>query len=203
MKNLYLLKRTAAALGLFAAVSGGAYAVDPGFPAPVGDSSLVPSQRPAGPRVRRRLHAHRGRGGRLATAWSTSATSPSPRSARTRRASSGRPATSGSTTPRPARPPSSAVPRACPTALKFDRDGNMIAAHGRRLRRPHADQDRHEDRPELHHRRAVRWQAVQRAQRRHHRRKGPHVLHRPALSRPRADLGQTVSPPTGSIRTAR
>ncbi len=38
-----LLKRTAAALGMFAALSGAAYAVDPGFPAPVGDASLVPA----------------------------------------------------------------------------------------------------------------------------------------------------------------
>jgi gluconolactonase len=43
MKSLYLLKRTAAALGMFAAVSGAAYAVDPGFPAPIGDRSLVPA----------------------------------------------------------------------------------------------------------------------------------------------------------------
>jgi len=43
MKNLYLLKRTAAALGVFVVVSSAAYAADPGFPAPTGDRSLVPS----------------------------------------------------------------------------------------------------------------------------------------------------------------
>ena len=43
MKNLHLMKRTAAALGMFVAVSGAAYAADPGFPAPTGDRSLVPS----------------------------------------------------------------------------------------------------------------------------------------------------------------
>ena len=42
MKSIYLVKRMAAALGMLVAV-GAAYAADAGFPAPVGDSSLVPS----------------------------------------------------------------------------------------------------------------------------------------------------------------
>jgi gluconolactonase len=43
MKGLHLLKRTAAAVGLLIAASATAYAVDPGFPAPTGDPSLIPS----------------------------------------------------------------------------------------------------------------------------------------------------------------
>ncbi len=42
MKSLYLFKHAAAALGLFV-VAGAASAVDPGFPAPIGDRSLVPA----------------------------------------------------------------------------------------------------------------------------------------------------------------
>jgi hypothetical protein len=58
--------------------------------------------------------------------------------------------------------------------------------HGRRLRPAHACQDRHEDRPQPDSGRRLRGQAVQRAERHQHRREGPHLLHRPALSRPRA-----------------
>jgi gluconolactonase len=43
MSSLHSLKRTAATLAMLAAASGAAYAADPGFPAPVGDPSLVPA----------------------------------------------------------------------------------------------------------------------------------------------------------------
>ena len=74
---------------------------------------------------------------------------------------------------------------------------------GRRLRRPHADQDRHEDRQDLHPHRAIRRQAVQRAERRHA------STRRAASTSPIRAISvtsrssRTASPSTGSIPTAR
>ena len=78
-------------------------------------------------------------------------------------------------------------PSGMSNGIKFDADGNMLVGRGRGLRRPPRHAHRHEDRQDVHHRRAVRGPAVQLAQRHHHRREGPHLLQRSALSRPRAD----------------
>ena len=133
-----------------------------------------------------------------------------------RRRSRSRPGTSGSSTRRPARRRSSARPSGMSNGLKFDADGNLLAAEGadyggRRVTRTDMKTGK-----TLHHRRAVRGQAVQLAQRHHHRREGPHLLQRPALPRPRADrpagagrlphrhrrLASTASSPTPASRTA-
>ena len=92
---------------------------------------------------------------------------------------------------------------ACPTGSSSTPTATCSPPRGR-LRRPPRHQDRHEDRQGVHRRRAVRGPAVQRAQRHHHRREGPHLLQRPAVPRPRADRPAGPGrlphrPPTASV----
>ena len=94
-----------------------------------GQDPIVPAGRQARKALRRRPGAHRGRRRRarrhgllqrhhLLARLQGEEAAPS------------RPATSGSSTPRPARRPSSARPAACPTASSSTPTGNMIVAEG-------------------------------------------------------------------------